>query len=358
MSSSPGGLRALLILHEHLQAGHRLHHELAADFTVYVADTLEKARQLLEDRSIGLLLVSRSLVAASGPAFLDLLCAEFPRLRPLVVDVDHDQESQFDVPMIVRTIREALEAEEDAGTTPADAVDAVRSTASESLTDRLEVFGTAAHDLRNPLTVILSLTELMLHEHALGPEETQQFLEAIRSNADEMHRLLDDVQEIARLESGHGEVRTTSVELGPLLAEAVAEGAHEGVVTVEVAQDARQWTLDPSRMRRALGLLIADAASRASTAVSVRALLERGGLLVEINDDGPMLEPSALQELGESLRRGRRRKGEISHGTGLGPALAARIVEAHGGSIAVKSGSPAGTTLCVRLPMGEAAGEA
>jgi two-component system, OmpR family, sensor histidine kinase KdpD len=217
--------------------------------------------------------------------------------------------------------------------------------------DRLEVFGTAAHDLRNPLTVILSLTELMLHEQSLGPDEVQQFLEAIRTNADEMHQLLDDVQEIARLERRRDHVNRTGVPVATLLADAVAESGLTGSVAIEVAPELDEWPLDQARMRRALCLLVADAASRSATGTSISATLDGDELSIEVRDDGPLLAPDALQELGDSLRRGRRRKGEIAVGTGLGPALAARIIEAHGGTVVVAATPPRGTSLrVVRIP--------
>lgn len=227
-----------------------------------------------------------------------------------------------------------------------------RGNVTQTRADRLEVFGTAAHDLRNPLTVILSLTELMLNERSLDTEEVRRFLEAIRSNADEMHRLLDDVQEIARLEGHHGDVARASTPVASLLEEAIADAGLEGTVALSIGPGITEWPLERERMRRAICLLLADAATRSASGTSVDVALVGDALAIEVCDDAPLLGSDALEELAESLRRGRRRKGDIGVGTGLGPALAARIVEAHGGSVSIAATPPRGTCIAIVLPKG------
>ncbi|HVK40403.1 MAG TPA: HAMP domain-containing sensor histidine kinase [Candidatus Kapabacteria bacterium] len=226
------------------------------------------------------------------------------------------------------------------------------TSADSAASDRLEVFDTAAHDLRNPLTVILSLTDLLLHEQTLDSEETRQFIEAIRTSADEMHRLLDDLQEIARIEARQHTVSRSHVPIAALVDEAIADAGLAGRAGVEIDAGLDWWPLAHNRMRRALCLLLADAATRTGTGVSVTVTSAGADLLIEICDDGVALAPEALEELSASLRRGRRRKGEIAVGTGLGPALAARIVEAHGGSVTAAALGTRGTVLRVRLPRG------
>jgi signal transduction histidine kinase len=341
---------ALLILHEHERTGRLLVDELAGQYTVYLAQSIEGARRLLSDPAISVMLVSKSLVAASGPAFLELLSQEFPRIRPLVVAEDNG--SAPDIDAITALVRETLALEP----APSDARDAIESDAIESgeiepAAERSEVFGTAAHDLRNPLSVILSLTELMLHESSLVQDDVQQFLEAIRANADEMHRLLDDVQEIARLEAGRTTLARADTPLEPLL-EGAADDAGVVNASLVIAREATHWSLDESRMRRALSILLADAGARARSCVLVGA--ERNGemLCIAIADDGPQLARDAVQELSDSFRRGRRRKGDATGGTALGPALAARIIESHGGSIVVEALPPHGTRIVVRIPRG------
>jgi signal transduction histidine kinase len=333
MPSGNVDANALLILHEHEQTVHRLHRELSSEFPVFLADSVEGARRLLENASIRVLLVSQSIVAASGPAFLDLLSTEFPRIRPLVVGSD--------VSAIAESVREVLAA-------PHDEESIAPPPPPEPTAGRSEVFGTAAHDLRNPLTVILSLTELMLNEATLGPEEMQQFLESIRANADEMHQLLDDVQEITRLESAEHGITRVDTPVAALLTEAAAEA---GVAaTIDVASSAERWSLDHGRMRRALSLLIADAATRSPNGVTVRADRDGEYLRIRIEDDGPPLAPEALDELRHSLRRGRRHKGATGVGTGLGPAVASRVIESHGGTIGVEVKHESGTRLVARVP--------
>ena len=346
--------RALLVLHEDEQTGRQLHQELADDFAVYVAAELDAARQLLANRSIRVLVVSRAIVAASGPAFLELLSSEFPRITPIVVGNDArspkptaQREGDADISGIAANVRLAFSMlGEDTGPSTSEEISLASDTEAAP---RSDVYGTAAHDLRNPLSVILSLTELMLQEASLGPAETQQFLEAIRTNAGEMHRLLDDVQEISRFESGRTETRPERTEIRSLLADAVADAKVARITSIDVGDADALWMLDREQMRRAFALLIADAATRARHAVCVKASLEGNELVIRVADDGAQLDHSALKEISDSLRRGRRRGAEVAVGTGLGPALAARIIEAHNGTISVASSSRE-TIVEARLP--------
>lgn len=346
--------RALLVLHEDEQTGRRLHQELAEDFAVYVAAELDAARLLLADRSIRVLVVSRAIVAASGPAFLELLSSEFPRITPIVVGNDRRSseptvhgDGDADISGIAANVRLAFsKLGEDAVLSSSEEIDRAPNA---DAAPRSDVYGTAAHDLRNPLSVILSLTELMLHEASLGPAEMQQFLEAIRTNAGEMHRLLDDVQEISRFESGRSETRPQDTEVRSLLEDAVADATVAKIASIAVGDAEATWMLDRDQMRRALALLIADAAARARDAVSVRASFGGDVMVIRIADDGAQLDHTALKEITDSLRRGRRRSAEVAVGTGLGPALAARIIEAHNGTISVASMSRE-TIVEVRLP--------
>jgi signal transduction histidine kinase len=85
--------------------------------------------------------------------------------------------------------------------------------------------------------------------------------------------------------------------------------------------------------------------------VTVRTRLEKGRILVEVADDGKGMNESTLKQIFNPFFTTKRAKG----GTGLGLAIAYRIIEEHGGTIAVRSKPGAGTTFSIRLPAGRAA---
>ncbi|MBC8146212.1 MAG: hypothetical protein H7X80_11560 [bacterium] len=214
-----------------------------------------------------------------------------------------------------------------------------------------EVFGTAAHDMRSPLTVIVALTELMLLDEELDAAEMRKLLEAIRTSAGEIHRILDDMQEISRIERGSIELRRTHVDLDALVLGAATDANVAHILSIDVDDTVTYWNLDSERMQRALMLLLVDALSRSPETIAVHADLQNDDLCIRITDGGPRLDDAALSDLVDSFRRGRRRPTQNASASSLGPAVAARIVEAHNGAITAEHGSITGAVVSVRLPL-------
>lgn len=201
----------------------------------------------------------------------------------------------------------------------------------------------AAHEIRNPLSVIQATVELL--RERLGETLDARGHQALEDVVGEVHRLRRLTEDLLDL-SARRELQRAPVELGALLAEVArsTEAAHPAVqVAVEPAGDLALWA-DPSRLRQVFTNLVANAAqAQGEGRVTVRATGSPAELLVRVEDQGPGVPEelkASLFELFVTTRAG---------GTGLGLAVSRRLVEAHGGTLALVP-SARGATFEVRLP--------
>jgi signal transduction histidine kinase len=203
-----------------------------------------------------------------------------------------------------------------------------------------EIAAEVAHELRNTLQVIAASAYLARQD----PPQSLPHIQKIERNARLAHAIVDDLMSLARGEPAHAE---------PVLFAEVMVAAR-----ADLAPEAASWDdrVTPSdlRVRAHTGLLtrlvhvlyenaICACQGRAP-AITTRAWAERARVVIEVADDGPGVAADIAPRIFDPLVTGR------SGGTGLGLALAKRIVAAHSGSIALVSGAGAGATFRVELP--------
>lgn len=215
----------------------------------------------------------------------------------------------------------------------------------------------ASHELRTPLASIRGYSELSLRALRQGEttvvETTEQSLERIQAQSLRMTRLVEDLLLLARLDEGQELVYGT-VDLTRLAMEAVGDAV--------VAGPDHTWGLDAdeapivlagdaARLHQVAANLLANARTHtpAGTTVAVTVLQEGTDAVLRVHDDGPGVDPAVQDELFERFSRADRSRARKTGGTGLGLSIARAIVEAHGGSISVRS-TPGDTTFEVRLP--------
>ena len=216
------------------------------------------------------------------------------------------------------------------------------------------------HDLRTPLTTIRGFTEFL--EEGLGgalAHEQQGYVHEIQLATDRLEALVEDLLDCARIDAGVFELHALPADMGGAVAEAVAtlapQAAHARVaVQTRLPEGELALRMDPHHIGRVLANLIGNALkfTPAGGTVRVSAGVEGAGdVLVEVADDGPGIaaeeQPKLFQRFGQ-LEAGRRRGG----GTGLGLWIAKQLVEAHGGTIGVRSTPGKGATFYFRLPRG------
>jgi signal transduction histidine kinase len=214
--------------------------------------------------------------------------------------------------------------------------------------------GIAAHDLRNPLHAILMLSDFLLDECTEG--EQKEFLEEIRSSSTFMARLIDDLLDVAKIESGQVALELAMCDINDLLEATIKRqnlmAARKQVEINLVGQPVSPALIDISKIEQVLNNLIGNALKFSLPGgqidVRVRAADER--FEIEVQDWGVGIPPEIQSRLFTAFAKGQTgTAGERS--TGLGLVIVKRIVQAHGGEIHVESRLGEGSTFTVQLPI-------
>ncbi|HEX6117600.1 MAG TPA: ATP-binding protein [Solirubrobacterales bacterium] len=214
-----------------------------------------------------------------------------------------------------------------------------------------------SHELRTPLTSIRGSLGLM-EGGVVGEvsEEGQQMLAIAISNADRLVRLINDLLDAERIESGKAPMEVRITDLGELMSqtsELLAASASEAGVTLEVTPLKARLLADPDRITQTLVNLIGNAIKFSGEGTTVRVDGEiAGGLArVFIRDQGPGIPPDQHEAIFGRFVQVDSRSDRAKDGTGLGLPIARRIVERHGGRIWIESSGDEGTTFAFELPL-------
>jgi PAS domain S-box-containing protein len=231
------------------------------------------------------------------------------------------------------------------------AVVARDATARKRLERAQEDFlGMASHDLRSPVTVISGRAQLMKRRKTFD----EASVDIIVEQAKRVERLVDDLQELVRLESGTLELARASVELHELVQQAIdrslmqAAGRHIEMIGTG---EAVIGTWDEHRLGQVFDNLLGNAVKYSPDAGGITVRVERHGaeVAVSVIDQGPGIPAETLPQLFNRFYRADS-AGTVS-GLGLGLYIARMLVEAHGGSIRAESKLGHGSTFVVSLPM-------
>ncbi len=217
--------------------------------------------------------------------------------------------------------------------------------------------GFAAHDLRNPIGSIKVAAELLLGEWREAiPEEMQRILQNIYRQASFTLNLLNDLLDIAHIESGSFTIEAARMDISTFLEEAVErhrEAANAKSIRLRLrCISSGEVVADPLRLQQAVDNLISNAIkySPLKRLVVVRCIRTQDGWRIEVEDEGPGIHPQDRPRLFEGFARLSARPTGDEKSTGLGLAIARRIVEAHGGQIGVESEPGEGALFWFTLP--------
>ena len=225
---------------------------------------------------------------------------------------------------------------------------------------RSQFFRTAAHELRAPVATMLGrldILEATLEKVKVDlPSTAPATVEHLRSSALRMQRLVGDLMDSARMDSGEFNlVRRENVDLAALITKEIAdlavEAGERNVTITKRVTPGPKVTVDSVRIGQVIANLLSNACRYCTNggAVMVTADPTRDGWCIRFVDTGIGMDAETVARLGEPLFRSERAK-EHAVGTGLGFAVTKGIVEAHGGTIAVQSELDRGTTVTVLLP--------
>lgn len=254
---------------------------------------------------------------------------------------------------VLRYARRVLKAERLA----AEADEALRRR-TEQLQQALEardsVLAVVSHDLRNPLNAVT--TSLALLDHVLPDEEgtARRAVNTIRRSAQQMSRLIDDLLDAARIESGRFTIESGEVELQALLQEALEQFLPQAAErSIRLSSDGSHGPItvagDRWRLMQVVSNLLSNAVRLTPAGGEVRIAwsAEGGGVRLSVADTGPGIPEDELPHLFQPFWQSPR---TLRGGAGLGLTIVRGIVEAHGGEIRAESRQGEGSTFVIDLP--------
>jgi two-component system, OmpR family, sensor kinase len=213
----------------------------------------------------------------------------------------------------------------------------------------------ASHELRTPLTSIRGYSELFRRGAADEPEQLALAMRRIEDEASRMSVLVDDLLLLARLDQGRP-LEQEPVELGALTADAVADARAvepDRPITLTKPGAPVVVTGDDVRLHQVVANLLANARVHTpeGTPVDVRIGVDGHDAVLEVADHGPGLTPEAAAHVFERFYRVDSARTRRSGGAGLGLAIVAAVVNAHGGRVSTRSAPGDGATFVVHLPL-------
>jgi PAS domain S-box-containing protein len=223
---------------------------------------------------------------------------------------------------------------------------------------RAELVSTVAHELRAPLTSVKGFTATLLAKWSrFSDDQKRVMLETVNADADRVTRLITELLDVSRLESGRMEVRRQLVDVPErarkIIAGRVASGEPEDRFRLDAAHDLPETWLDADKIDQILGNLVENAVRHGAGVVSVlvqhvRANGDQGeAITVSVRDQGEGIPPEMSVRVFRQFWRGKRRGG-----TGLGLYIVKGLVESMDGDIAVTHAPGGGAEFRLTLPAG------
>jgi signal transduction histidine kinase len=221
---------------------------------------------------------------------------------------------------------------------------------------RRDFVANVSHELKTPLTSISGYAET-LADPGLDAATRQRFTSTILTNARRMQRLVDDLLDLSRIESGRWTPRPEPIDVDAITTEswnshesrAVARGV---TLSREIAPDAVRLVADPEAVHHILGNLFDNAIRHVAPGgrVILRSVREDGGITVSVIDNGSGIPAEHLPRIFERFYRVDPARSRDEGGTGLGLAIVKHMVEAHGGRVSAASAPREGTTVSSWFP--------
>ena len=236
--------------------------------------------------------------------------------------------------------------------------------------DRLkdDFMSSVTHELRTPLTSIRAFSEMMLEDPQIALEDRQRFLGIIVSETVRLTRLVNQVLDMAKIESGHAEWHNTDIDLCELVRHSV-EATQQlfrdrgAVVQLHLPPSMPTLRADHDRLLQVMLNLLSNAAKFVPVGsgrvdVSLRCERDAGGARarVDVKDNGPGIDPAQQPVVFQKFRQGGDERSR-PQGTGLGLPISRQIIEHFGGRLWLRSAPGDGATFSFELPLTSAPAE-
>ncbi|MFI6643222.1 ATP-binding protein [Streptomyces sp. NPDC050504] len=232
----------------------------------------------------------------------------------------------------------------------------LRSTEARRRTERshAELIATVAHELRSPLTSVKGFTATLLAKwERFTDDQKRLMLETVDADANRVTRLIAELLDISRIDSGRLEVRRQPIDAGAAVGRHVqaltAAGQSPDRFLVRIRQPLPDLWADPDKVDQVLGNLLENAVrhGEGTVTIEVAPAADEKGTAVTVSDEGPGIPEESMGRVFTRFWRGSKRGG-----TGLGLYIVKGIVEAHGGTITVGRGPGGGAEFRFILPVG------
>jgi signal transduction histidine kinase len=219
---------------------------------------------------------------------------------------------------------------------------------------REEILAIVTHDLRTPLSVVVTAASLLTSIDSVTPDgdRIRQCAETIQRAAQHMRRLVTDLTDLAQIDAGRLTIERTPEDPAAVLREVLE--ALEPVVTrrggtlrAKTKSDLPHTLLDRGRLRQVLANLVGNASKVGASEISMGAHVDGADLIFWVADNGPGIPPEDQSRMFDRYWRG---GGTHYKGSGLGLPISNAIVKAHGGRMWIESTLGAGSTFFFSVP--------
>jgi signal transduction histidine kinase len=221
---------------------------------------------------------------------------------------------------------------------------------------RADLVSTVAHELRSPLTSVKGFTATLLAKWPRFTDDQKLvMLETVNADADRVTRLITELLDVSRIESGRIEIHRQLVDIpqraSRIIAGRVAAGDNPSRFGLEVSGELPETWLDADKVDQILGNLVENAlrhgAGTVTTVVEPLRIAGSPGVAVSVRDQGEGIAPESAVRVFRQFWRAKRRGG-----AGLGLFIVKGLVEAHGGTIAVQQAPGGGAEFRFTMPAG------
>ncbi|AXS80191.1 sensor histidine kinase [Dechloromonas sp. HYN0024] len=222
-----------------------------------------------------------------------------------------------------------------------------------------DFISTVTHELRTPLTSIRALSEMLYDDPRLELAERSRFLGIIVNEAERLTRLINQILDMAKMESGRAEWTTSAVDLGEVVRESMASLEHlfrdkDVALAGDIPGPGPVVQADRDRLMQVMINLLSNAVKfvpGGAGRVDVRLVRDGERVRVEVSDNGPGLTAEECDVIFEKFRQGGNTMTDKPQGTGLGLPISRQIVEYFGGNLWVESQPGAGANFIFTVPL-------
>lgn len=221
---------------------------------------------------------------------------------------------------------------------------------------RRDFVSNVSHELRTPLTSLKLITETLQDDMVENPEETQQFLNRMSSEVDNLTQIVEELLELSKIESGKVPLEKRWVQPGELITSACdrmsLQAERAGLRCYKnCPHDLHQIYVDDSRLERVLVNLLHNAIKFTPPGgeIELSAHQQNNEIIFSVKDSGIGISPKDLERIFERFFKSDRSRSE--RGTGLGLSISRHLVEAHGGKIWAESQLNQGSTFFFSIPL-------